>query len=117
MNAKFGTPLSIIPGGELDRLAASLSEGGQRVAVLALRPPLRTHQYVTWINAGSRQEAYAHDLYANLRALDKAGGIRILVQEVSADEAWDAVRDRLARASAVAAHEDAGDSMAAGVLP
>jgi L-threonylcarbamoyladenylate synthase len=111
------TPLSIIPGGDIDRLAETLSEGAQRIAVLAQRPPLRTYQYVTWINAGTRVEAYAHDLYANLRALDKAGTARILVQEVPTDERWDAVRDRLARASAVAAHEDAGDSMAAGVLP
>jgi L-threonylcarbamoyladenylate synthase len=111
------TPLSIVPGPELDHLAATLSEGGQRVAVLALRPPLRTHKYVTWINGGPRQEAFGHDLYANLRTLDKAGCIRILVQEVPGDELWDAVRDRLERASAVAAHEDAGDSMAAGVLP
>jgi L-threonylcarbamoyladenylate synthase len=111
------TPLSIIPGGDIDRLAETLSEGGQRIAVLAQRPPLRTYQYVTWINAGTRVEAYGHDLYANLRALDKAGAARILVQEVPADERWDAVRDRLTRASAVAAHEDAGDSLAAGVLP
>jgi L-threonylcarbamoyladenylate synthase len=111
------TPLSIVPGGEIDRLADSLSDGGRRIAVLAQRPPLGTHRYVTWINAGTRVDAYAHDLYANLRALDKAGCVRILVQEVPGDERWDAVRDRLTRASAIAAHEDAGDSMAAGVLP
>jgi len=111
------TPLSVVPGGDLDRLADSLSDGGQRIAVLAQRPPLATYQYVTWINAGTRVDAYAHDLYANLRALDKAGCARILVQEVPGDERWDAVRDRITRASAVAAHEDAGDSMAAGVLP
>jgi L-threonylcarbamoyladenylate synthase len=111
------TPLSIVPGGDIDRLAETQSEGGQRIAVLAQRPPLRTYQYVTWINAGTRVDAYGHDLYTNLRALDKAGTARILVQEVPSDERWDAVRDRLARASAVAAHEDAGDSMAAGVLP
>ena len=111
------TPLSVVPGGDLDRLADSLSDGGQRIAVLAQRPPLATYQYVTWINAGSRVDAYAHDLYANLRTLDKVGCARILVQEVPDDERWDAVRDRITRASAVAAHEDAGDSMAAGVLP
>lgn len=111
------TPMSLIPGGEIDRLAASLSDKGQRIAVLGMRAPLRTLRLVTWINAGPRQEAYAHDLYAHLRTLDKAGCVRILVQEVPADESWDAVRDRLERAAAVAAHEDAGDSMAAGVLP
>jgi L-threonylcarbamoyladenylate synthase len=107
------TPLSIIAGGDIDRLAETLSEGGPRIAVLARRPPLRTYD-VTWINAGTRVDAYG-DLYANLRALDKAGAARILVQEVPADERWDALRDRLARASALP-RADAGDSCR-GVLP
>jgi L-threonylcarbamoyladenylate synthase len=111
------TPLTIVSGGELDRMAARLSEGGRRVAVLAQRLPLRTHKYVTWVNAGTRQEAFAHDLYANLRSLDKAGTTRILVQEVPGDEAWDAVRDRLMRAEAASAGADSGDTTAAGILP
>jgi L-threonylcarbamoyladenylate synthase len=112
------TPLTIVPGGEIDALAESLSEGGQRIAVLAQRLPLKTYQYVTWINAGKRAEAFGHDLYANLRTLDKAGCARILVQEVPGDERWDAVRDRLARA-AVGAAADSGrySALGTGVLP
>ena len=110
------TPLQIVPGGELDYVAGKLSEGGQRIAVLAQRLPLRTHKFVTWVNAGTRQEAFAHDLYANLRSLDKAGTARILVQEVPADEKWDAVRDRLQRAS-VASTDSGNETMAAGILP
>ncbi len=67
------TPLTIVPGGELDALAELLSDGGQRIAVLAQRLPLKTYETVTWINAGKRAETFGHDLYANLRALDKAG--------------------------------------------
>jgi L-threonylcarbamoyladenylate synthase len=111
------TPLTIVPGGELDALADSLSDGGQRIAVLAQRLPLKTYQYVTWINAGKRAEAFAHDLYANLRTLDKAGCARILVQEVPGDERWDAVRDRLARAAVGAADSGRYASLATGVLP
>jgi L-threonylcarbamoyladenylate synthase len=113
-----GTPLTIVPGGELDALAESLSEGGQRIAVLAQRLPLKTYQYVTWVNAGKRAESFGHDLYANLRTLDKAGCARILVQEVPSDERWDAIRDRLARA-AVGAAVDSGRyaALATGVLP
>ena len=112
------TPLTIVPGGEIDALAESLSEGGQRIAVLAQRLPLKTYQYVTWINAGKRAEAFGHDLYANLRTLDKAGCARILVQEVPGDERWDAVRDRLAR-GAVGAAADSGrySALGTGVLP
>jgi L-threonylcarbamoyladenylate synthase len=94
------TPLEIVPGGQLDEAAARLSASGQRIAVLAMQLPLRVHQHVTWINARARPEAYAHDLYANLRALDGAGCARILVAEVPAAESWDAARDRLARAAA-----------------
>ena len=113
------TPVTLVSGGELDAMAETLSEGGQRVAVLAQRLPLRTYPTVTWINAGKRVDAYGHDLYANLRALDKAGCIRILVQEVPGEERWDAVRDRLVRASARddMAGDDAVTSYALGVLP
>src|SRR6266850_2181389 len=93
------TPMTIVPAGEIDAHAAAQSEGGRRVAVLAQRLPLRAHKYVTWINAGRRPEQYGHDLYANLRTLDKAGCRRILVQDVPEGEPWDAIRDRLLRAA------------------
>ncbi len=111
------TPLSLVEGGEIDALAATLSEDGQRIAVLAQRLPLRTYPTVTWINAGKRADAYAHDLYANLRALDKAGCERILVQEVPGDERWDAVRDRLVRAAAREKSESGDSTLEVGVLP
>ena len=43
----------------------------------------------------------AHDLYSNLRALDKAGCEQILVQDVPSEEKWTAIRDRLTRGAAV----------------
>ena len=93
------TPMRIVPSGQIDMQAAASSGGGRRIAVLAQRQPLRAHASATWINAGRRPEQYAHDLYANLRTLDKAACQEILVQEVPADERWDAVRDRIARAA------------------
>jgi L-threonylcarbamoyladenylate synthase len=59
---------------------------------------------------------YAHDLYANLRTLDKAGCAFILVQDVPEDERWDAVRDRLMRGAAMQAGE-IDDTGASAVLP
>jgi L-threonylcarbamoyladenylate synthase len=109
------TPVRLVPVGHIEQLAAELSADGQRVAVLAQRPPLGSFRYVTWINAGTRLDSYAHDLYGNLRALDKAGAACILVQDVPLDERWDAVRDRLTRAAAGA---EAGDEAPYdGVLP
>jgi L-threonylcarbamoyladenylate synthase len=111
--------LAIASGDEIEDLAAVLSAPGNRIAVLAQRAPLRAHQFVTWINAGVRPDAYAHDLYAHLRALDRSGCARILVQQVPAEERWDAVRDRLTRAAAAALVErqQDDDSLAVGVLP
>ncbi len=42
---------------------------------------------------------YAHDLYANLRALDLPGVKAILIEAVPDDPEWFAVRDRLTRAT------------------
>ena len=109
------TPMTIVPAGEIDAHAAAQSEGGRRVAVLAQRLPLRAHKYVTWINAGRRPEQYGHDLYANLRTLDKAGCQRILVQDVPEGEPWDAIRDRLLRAASGVSESD--DTGALAVLP
>ncbi len=91
------TPMVIVPAGEIDTRAAALSHGGRRIAVLAQRLPVKTHPYVTWINASRRPDVYAHDLYANLRVLDKAGCTQILVQEPPHEERWDAILDRLRR--------------------
>jgi L-threonylcarbamoyladenylate synthase len=109
------TPMAIVPAGEIDAHAAALSEGGRRVAALAQRLPLKAHKYVTWINAGRRPEQYGHDLYANLRTLDKAGCQQILVQDVPEGEPWDAIRDRLLRAASSVSESD--DSGAMAVLP
>jgi len=109
------TPMSVVPSGEIDAQAAAASSGGTRIAVLAQRLPLKSHAYVTWVNAGRRPEQYAHDLYANLRALDTAGCQQILVQDVPEGERWDAVRDRLLRAATRVTEGD--DTGASAVLP
>jgi len=109
------TPLAIVPSGEIDARAAALSQGGRRVAVLAQRLPLKGHKYVTWINAGRRPEQYGHDLYTNLRTLDKAGCQQILVQDVPEGERWTAIRDRLLRAASSVSEND--DTGAMAVLP
>jgi L-threonylcarbamoyladenylate synthase len=111
------TPMTIVPTGEIDGQADAASSGGRRIAVLAQRLPLRAHKYVTWVNAGRRPEAYARDLYANLRTLDKAGCQRILVQAVPDGERWEAIRDRLLRAATNVADADDGGTGTMAVLP
>jgi len=105
--------MTIAPAGEIDAQADAASSGGRRVAVLAQRLPLRSHKYVTWINAGRRPESYGRDLYANLRTLDKTGCRRILVQAVPEGERWDAIRDRLLHAATSVAEADDGSPVSA----
>jgi len=58
-----------------------------------------------WLAAGADVARYAHDLYAHLRRLDRAGARRIVVESPPLGAEWDAVRDRLLRAAARDADE------------
>jgi L-threonylcarbamoyladenylate synthase len=94
------TPLMQMEGDLVVELAHSLVRQGKRVAVLArtrLQPLLGN---LTWIAAPADAAGYAHDLYANLRALDHAGCDAILVEQPPEEAAWLAIRDRLNRAAA-----------------
>jgi L-threonylcarbamoyladenylate synthase len=93
------TPLEIVPSDDLEARAGEVVARQEKVAVLAMRPPLHTKRYITWINAGKKPDTYAHNLYSHLRTLDRAGCVRILVQELPQDERWAAILDRLQRAS------------------
>jgi L-threonylcarbamoyladenylate synthase len=95
------TPLEIVSSDDLEVRAGEIVGREEKVAVLAMRPPLNTQRYMTWINAGKKSETYAHNLYNHLRTLDHAGCSRILVQELPQDERWAAILDRLQRASGV----------------
>jgi L-threonylcarbamoyladenylate synthase len=93
------TPLEIVAAEDLERRAGEIAERQEKVAVLAMRPPMQTQRHMTWINAGKKPDAYAHNLYSHLRALDRAGCVRIFVQAPPTDERWAAILDRLQRAS------------------
>jgi len=67
------------------------------VAVLARTVPSSAgHRVLAPRDAAS----YAHDLYANLRALDAAGARAIWIEALPPTDEWQAVRDRIARATA-----------------
>ena len=94
------TPLLLLEADLLLELAATLSQQGQRVAVLAMsaRQPLLDGLH--WQAASAEAGAYAHALYANLRALDAAACAVILIEQPPLRPAWAAVNDRLMRAAA-----------------
>jgi len=47
------TPLAIVASDDLERYAGEFVARQEKVAVLAMRPPLDTQRYMTWINAGN----------------------------------------------------------------
>jgi L-threonylcarbamoyladenylate synthase len=100
------TPLEIVSSDDLELRAGEIVAREEKVAVLAMRPPLQTQRHMTWINAGKKPEAYAHNLYNHLRTLDRTGCVRIFVQSLPPDERWAAILDRLQRASGMG-----GDSL------
>jgi L-threonylcarbamoyladenylate synthase len=52
-----------------------------------------------WIDAPADSTAYAHDLYANLRALDASDADEIWVEAPPDGSEWIAIDDRLRRAA------------------
>lgn len=77
-----------------------LVEYHQPGAVL-LRHDIPLSSLLQKVNMPLGSAAYAHELYAVLRAYDKQNFACLLVEEVPKDAEWDAIRDRLQRASAV----------------
>jgi len=92
------TPLELAPEAMVEDRVREMVAQGKRVAVLA-RGPARASAATLWQAAAESPAAYAHDLYAHLRSLDTSGADLIVVEAPPADVAWDAVNDRLARAS------------------
>jgi len=93
------TEAFLVEPGALDSELERLAEHDEVVAVLA-RGRARPDGFDgAWIDAPRDAAGYARDLYANLRALDAAGADAILILSPPTDDAWLAVRDRLARAT------------------
>ena len=76
-----------------------LADRDEALAVLARTVARPADFGGAWIHAPAGAAAYAHDLYANLRALDAANADAILIEAAPKGDAWAAVRDRLTRAT------------------
>lgn len=101
------TALMLMEADLLLELAGSMTRQGHKVAVLARSALQPLVSGLTWIAAPPDPAGFAHDLYANLRMLDRAGCAAILVEQPPLEPAWAAVHDRLSRAAAGSATPDA----------
>jgi len=93
------TPLMLAPATDLEWVVREQAASG-RIAVLAFSPQPPDSRTALWQTTATDAQAYAHDLYALLRALDRSGCTRIVVEAPPERDEWDAVRDRLTRAAA-----------------
>lgn len=93
------TPASLVVADALRAELAQLAERDERVGVLARMSDAPEELDGVWLRAPEDPIAYARTLYANLRALDAANADSILIEQVPDDPAWNAIRDRLARAT------------------
>lgn len=78
------TPVALVASSDVERLVADLQAKGRRVVIL---------------RCSGDAQAYAHALYANLRALDREGADLIIVEQPPQDAGWQGVNDRLRRAA------------------
>lgn len=93
------TPLTLMPDDSLPIALRNAIVQKERVAVLARHPAPFALPGVLWRVAPADPAGFAHELYANLRALDAAGCDRIYVQKPVGPQ-WRAILDRLERAAA-----------------
>ena len=89
------TPAKLIPTHDLDREIARLKT---RAAVLAFSRPDERVDF--WLRMPRDPAAYARRLYAALRELDGASCETILIEAPPAEPGWEAVLDRLRKATA-----------------
>ena len=93
------TPLVLMPDDSLPIALRNAIVQKERIAVLATHPAPFEMPRIMWHLAPADPAGFAHDLYANLRALDALGCDRIYVQK-PLGQSWLAVMDRLKRAAA-----------------
>ncbi len=88
----------------VERLVEASFEPGVAVLTAGIEPPPGFPG--RWISLPDNPSGYAHGLYAALRELDSGKPTAILVAEVPAGPGWDAIEDRLARATNAAPEGD-----------
>jgi L-threonylcarbamoyladenylate synthase len=94
------TPMLVLAAARIPVFLQSLNKDDLPIALIAqscLDLPLREHIHSVQMPIDAA--AYAHDLYRTLRSLDNQHYKCILVEAVPDSPEWEAIRDRLNKAS------------------
>src|SRR5690606_35030100 len=89
------TPVRLLDSALLGAEAVTLAAEGSRVAVLTHSVANPHDSRLIWQAMPADAAAYAHELYANLRALDTLDADFILIESLPEAPAWRAIADRL----------------------
>jgi L-threonylcarbamoyladenylate synthase len=92
------TVTQLLPRDELLVFLKNIKSEHLPIAVMSLQM-LPRMEGVSLVEMPGSCNAYAHDLYNILRELDKKKFQKILIETVPSGEDWDAIRDRLTRAT------------------
>ncbi|MDL2284353.1 threonylcarbamoyl-AMP synthase [Oxalobacter sp. OttesenSCG-928-P03] len=95
------TPVVLVPAEKMADVLKRLKDKGRRIAVMHYSPlpDVPETSFSARRLMPSSVEAYSHNLYASLRALDEAGADMIVVENTPGNDAWVGVNDRLRRAA------------------
>lgn len=97
------TPVALVATAALPATLQALAGAGRRFALIE-HTGFHAERAAAQTRLGPGPQAYAHELYAALRAMDGARADIILVEATPATADWQGVNDRLRRA----AHDSAG---------
>jgi len=89
----------LCPLSELSAGVQALTAGGKRIGVLAYRQPPAASSRIHVIRMPRQVDEYAQSLYASLRELDRLQLDMILVEQPPKTAAWQAINDRLRKAT------------------
>lgn len=98
------TPVALASAGELDWLMHQLNGAGCRYTLmhrsaLAMSAAASGNHLIASVHMPASADAYAHQLYAALRAMDAAHAQLIIVECPPVDDSWQGINDRLRRAA------------------
>lgn len=94
-----GARVELVSAGALESRLEACMRAGERVAVLARRESLASAGEAIWIVMPRQPVQFARALYAELRRADDDHPDRILVEALPDSPGWEAISDRLGRAS------------------
>jgi L-threonylcarbamoyladenylate synthase len=94
------TPLILLPPSQLIAgIEKLLKQQPKQLAVLAFQPNSANQTKVAWHQAASEPNAYARELYSQLRRLDALKAEWIVVEQPPDEAQWSGIIDRLRRAA------------------